>query len=107
MHFKETKIKYTQIQTQCHRGKAFQARVLKRMVAVGFLDTETALSVLKQSLPLQVSSPVCADGLLHLEVNDFIFILLYFILFFVSDFDFPLVCFLLLTIYKSQTISVT
>ncbi|EXB44348.1 Penicillin-binding protein 1A [Morus notabilis] len=34
------------------RGKTFQARVLKRMVEVGFLDIETALSVLKQPLYL-------------------------------------------------------
>lgn len=37
------------------RGKTFQARVLKRMVDVGYLDIETALSVMKQYLPLQVN----------------------------------------------------
>lgn len=38
-----------------HRGKTFQARVLKRMVDVGFLDFETALFVVKQYLPLHVT----------------------------------------------------
>ncbi|BBG95657.1 S-locus lectin protein kinase family protein [Prunus dulcis] len=37
------------------RGKTFQARVLKRMVDVGFLDFETALFVVKQYLPLHVT----------------------------------------------------
>ncbi|XP_016650290.1 PREDICTED: putative transglycosylase H16_A0665 [Prunus mume] len=36
-------------------GKTFQARVLKRMVDVGFLDFETALFVVKQYLPLHVT----------------------------------------------------
>ncbi|KAL5558366.1 hypothetical protein UlMin_034577, partial [Ulmus minor] len=38
------------------RGKLFQARVLKRMVDVGFLDVKTAVSAVKQSLPLHLSS---------------------------------------------------
>ncbi|BFG19133.1 hypothetical protein CerSpe_054070 [Prunus speciosa] len=37
------------------RVKTFQARVLKRMVDVGFLDFETALFVVKQYLPLHVT----------------------------------------------------
>ena len=53
--------------TFCHRGKSFQARVLKRMVEVGFLDIETALLVVKQGLHLHVSVSEYADGLLHLS----------------------------------------
>lgn len=43
------------------RGKIFQARVLKRMVEVGFLDIETALLVVKQSLHLRSIGPNYAD----------------------------------------------
>ena len=53
--------------TFSHRGKSFQARVLKRMVEVGFLDIETALLVVKQGLHLHVSVSEYADGLLHLS----------------------------------------
>ncbi|PON80868.1 GPCR kinase [Trema orientale] len=48
------------------RGKIFQARVLKRMVDVGFLDVKTALSVLKQPLSY-VNGPPSVDGILHLS----------------------------------------
>ncbi|KAM7253192.1 hypothetical protein ACFE04_025810 [Oxalis oulophora] len=47
------------------RGKVFQARVLKRMVKVGFIDTETALVALKQSLHLCAHGPDDEDGLLR------------------------------------------
>ncbi|CAL5350322.1 unnamed protein product [Camellia sinensis] len=46
------------------RGKTFQARVLKRMVEVGFLDMETALLVVKQNLHLRVDRPHHGSGLL-------------------------------------------
>ncbi|GMP83708.1 hypothetical protein CsSME_00037522 [Camellia sinensis var. sinensis] len=46
------------------RGKTFQARVLKRMVEVGFLDMETALLVVKQNLNLRVDRPHHGSGLL-------------------------------------------
>ncbi|XP_050290677.1 uncharacterized protein LOC126728951 isoform X3 [Quercus robur] len=49
------------------RGKSFQARVLRRMVEVGFLDIETALLVVKQGLHLHVFVSEYADGLLHLS----------------------------------------
>ncbi|KAF3966207.1 hypothetical protein CMV_009674 [Castanea mollissima] len=49
------------------RGKSFQARVLRRMVEVGFLDIETALLVVKQGLRLPVFVSGYADGLLHLS----------------------------------------
>ncbi|KAE8077420.1 hypothetical protein FH972_015985 [Carpinus fangiana] len=49
-----------------NRGKTFQARVLRRMVEVGSLDVETALSVVKQSLQLRVDMSEYSDGLLHL-----------------------------------------
>ncbi|XP_021900810.1 uncharacterized protein LOC110816794 isoform X2 [Carica papaya] len=48
------------------RGKTFQARVLKRMVKVGYLDIETALSVVKQCLHLRHDRRERADGLLYL-----------------------------------------
>lgn len=50
----------------CCRGKTFQARVLKRMVKVGYLDIETALSVVKQCLHLRHDRRERADGLLYL-----------------------------------------
>lgn len=53
--------------TFSHRGKSFQARVLRRMVEVGFLDIETALLVVKQGLRLPVFVSGYADGLLHLS----------------------------------------
>lgn len=53
--------------TFSHRGKSFQARVLRRMVEVGFLDIETALLVVKQGLHLHVFVSEYADGLLHLS----------------------------------------
>ncbi|XP_030968771.1 uncharacterized protein LOC115989243 isoform X2 [Quercus lobata] len=49
------------------RGKSFQARVLRRMVEVGFLDIETALLVVKQGLHLHVFVSEYADGFLHLS----------------------------------------
>ncbi|KAL0011460.1 hypothetical protein SO802_006568 [Lithocarpus litseifolius] len=49
------------------RGKSFQARVLRRMVEVGFLDIETALLVVKQGLHMHVFVSEYADGLLHLS----------------------------------------
>lgn len=48
------------------RGKTFQARVLKRMVDVGFLDVETALSVVKQPLPY-VLGPSSVGRLYHVS----------------------------------------
>lgn len=50
--------------TSSNRGKTFQARVLKRMVEVGFLDMETALLVVKQNLHLRVDRPHHGSGLL-------------------------------------------
>ncbi|KAJ4700637.1 penicillin-binding protein 1A-like [Melia azedarach] len=47
------------------RGKIFQARVLKRMVEVGFIDVETALLILKQPLHLRVDGLRNADRLLY------------------------------------------
>ncbi|KAF7139042.1 hypothetical protein RHSIM_Rhsim07G0163700 [Rhododendron simsii] len=46
------------------RGKTFQARVLKRMVEVGFLDIKTALLVVKQSLHIRVDDIGHGSGLL-------------------------------------------
>ncbi|XP_058224879.1 uncharacterized protein LOC131334029 isoform X1 [Rhododendron vialii] len=46
------------------RGKTFQARVLKRMVEVGFLDIKTALLVVKQSLHIRVDDIGRGSGLL-------------------------------------------
>ncbi|KAA8546376.1 hypothetical protein F0562_002885 [Nyssa sinensis] len=48
------------------RGKKYQVRVLKRMVEVGFLDFETALLVVKQSLHLRADGVDYVDGLLLL-----------------------------------------
>ncbi|TXG52945.1 hypothetical protein EZV62_022114 [Acer yangbiense] len=50
----------------CSRGKTFQARVLKRMVEVGFIDVETALLIVKESLHLHVVGLKNADRLLYL-----------------------------------------
>ncbi|KAK4859591.1 hypothetical protein QYF36_008237 [Acer negundo] len=50
----------------CSRGKTFQARVLKRMVEVGFIDVETALLIVKESLHLHVDGLKNADRLLYL-----------------------------------------
>ncbi|KAK9945761.1 hypothetical protein M0R45_011260 [Rubus argutus] len=55
------------------RGKTFQARVLKRMVEVGFLDIETALSVVKQSLPLHVNEAEASIAFLPVGGTDSIF----------------------------------
>lgn len=62
-----------------HRGKTFQARVLKRMVEVGFLDIKTALLVVKQSLHLRVDDIGHGSGLLLPlsslgKVSEFIFL---------------------------------
>eukprot|EP00261_Vitis_vinifera_P029601 XP_010664236.1 PREDICTED: uncharacterized protein LOC100265950 isoform X2 [Vitis vinifera] len=48
----------------CSRGKTFQARVLKRMVEFGFLDVETALLAVKQSLQPRINCPEYSDGIL-------------------------------------------
>uniref|UniRef100_A0A5B7BA59 Glycosyl transferase family 51 domain-containing protein n=1 Tax=Davidia involucrata TaxID=16924 RepID=A0A5B7BA59_DAVIN len=48
------------------RGKKYQVRVLKRMVEVGFLDIQTALLVVKQSLHLRADGVDYVDGLLLL-----------------------------------------
>ncbi|XP_059630780.1 uncharacterized protein LOC132273749 [Cornus florida] len=48
------------------RGKKYQVRVLKRMVEVGFLDIETALMVVKQSVHLHADQADYVDGLLPL-----------------------------------------
>ncbi|XP_020257527.1 uncharacterized protein LOC109834046 isoform X1 [Asparagus officinalis] len=40
--------------TNLQRGKYSQARVLRRMVAAGFLDLETALLIVKQPISLPV-----------------------------------------------------
>lgn len=55
------------------RGKRFQARVLKRMVDVGFLDIETALLVVKQSLPLHVNEAEASIAVLPVGGTDSIF----------------------------------
>ncbi|XVE55381.1 hypothetical protein DITRI_Ditri03aG0153900 [Diplodiscus trichospermus] len=47
-------------------GKTFQARVLKRMVQVGFLDIEMALLTLREPLCLHLNRPEHADGLSYL-----------------------------------------
>lgn len=49
-----------------YRGKTFQARVLKRMVEVGFIDVETALLIVKEFLHLHVNGLNNADRLLYL-----------------------------------------
>ncbi|KAK2659551.1 hypothetical protein Ddye_006084 [Dipteronia dyeriana] len=50
----------------CSRGKTFQARVLKRMVEVGFIDVEKALLIVKESLHLHFYGLKNADRLLYL-----------------------------------------
>ncbi|KAL5844097.1 hypothetical protein ACOSQ4_010055 [Xanthoceras sorbifolium] len=50
----------------CSRGKTFQARVLKRMVEVGFIDVETALLIMKEPLHLHLDGLKNADGCLYL-----------------------------------------
>ncbi|KAJ0086064.1 hypothetical protein Patl1_08406 [Pistacia atlantica] len=50
----------------CSRGKTFQARVLKRMVEVGFIDVDRTLLVLKQPLHLRVDGLKYADRLVYL-----------------------------------------
>ncbi|KAK6246170.1 hypothetical protein QUC31_000949 [Theobroma cacao] len=47
-------------------GKTFQARVLKRMVEVGSLDIETALSIVRQPHYLHLNRPENTDGLSYL-----------------------------------------
>lgn len=52
------------------RGKTFQARVLKRMVDGRFLDIETALSAMRESVSFRSDGPDCAENLL-LPISSF------------------------------------
>ncbi|KAH7654694.1 Peptidoglycan glycosyltransferase protein [Dioscorea alata] len=47
--------------TNPQKGKYSQARVLRRMVAAGFLDLETALKIVSQPLSLRADGPVPAN----------------------------------------------
>lgn len=49
------------------RGKYSQARVLRRMVAAGFLDLETALKIVSQPLSLRADGPVPANVVIFLH----------------------------------------
>ncbi|KAJ4965298.1 hypothetical protein NE237_017147 [Protea cynaroides] len=46
-------------------GMVSQARALRKMVEVGYLDIDTALLIVNQPLHLCVFGPECAEGLLH------------------------------------------